>query len=230
MADITVNCPACNHACKVSEYVSAESIPCPSCGMPVPIPTTAPPSEASIQSTLRLKKTFEKGLVEKKEEPTVRKKEIKRSSSMEKVHQTKEKARGPNPAWGVLMLLVCGGGMFYLLYSMGQHPEYMQYYKWMRNGIGAIALGLLYLTAFQESHVQGFLTLLVPPYGLYYVYVRADSYAVRAMFTALLIAVAAEYKYMRDDSLITHANDGWQNFIQGGEDLIDAANKDVEKF
>lgn len=230
MADITVNCPACNHSCKVSEYVSAESIPCPSCGAPVPIPTTAPPSEASFQSTLRLKKTFEKGLVEKKDQPVIPKKEIKRSSSMEKIHKVKEKAKGPRASWGILTLLVCGGGMFYLLYSRGQHPEYEQYYLWMRNGVGVIALVWLYLSAFQESHIQGLLTLLIPPYALYYVYVRADSYIVRALFTSLLIALGAELKYMNKESLLVKGNEAFERAIDGGNALIDAANKDVEKF
>jgi len=225
MADISVSCPSCNHVCKISEYVSAETIPCPACGAPVQIPTTSLPSEASIQSTLRLKKNFKEGLGEKKAAPPPPRKEIKRSSSMEKIHQVKEKPSGPRAIWGVLTLLVLGGGMFYLLYSLGGNPDYLKYYLWIRNGTGLLALGLVYLSAFRESHIQGLLTLLIPPYALYYVYARADSYVLRAMFTALIIALGAEFKYMRSDSLLIRFNDSVAAFIQSGEDLIDAANK-----
>lgn len=228
MADISVSCPACNHVCKISEYVSEETIPCPVCGEPVQIPKTSLPSEASIQSTLRLKKNFKEGLVEKKDAPLPPRKEIKRSSSMEKIHQVKGKPSGPKAIWGVLTLLIAGGGMFYLLYAKDQNADFLKYYLWMRNGIGLLALGLVYLSAFQESHVQGLLTVLIPPYALYYVYARADSCVLRALFTALIIALGAEFKYMHDKSLLIQFNESVAAFIQGGESLIDAANKDVE--
>ena len=57
---------------------------------------------------------------------------------------------------------------------------------------GMIGLGVIYgivvLDAFRDEMFQGLLSLFIPPYTVYYLFFRSDSFGLRALLGALVIA------------------------------------------
>jgi len=223
MADIRIVCSECGQENVFSEYSRPEARRCRKCD------TLLGEGASSVKTKLRVRKRDPETdavpyLQENKPDP----KEEKRESPAAPKKKKSSKTRLKSPSsflLGLLAFIVFGGLLVALQYYGRDDRKILEIYRTVR----LFALGLGYLIvlidAFMESQVSGFLALLFPPYLIYYALVRLDSFWRQGLFMAVVLMLAAEMYFMKDDAIITHSNRFVQKKIDYVSEQLDKAGK-----
>jgi hypothetical protein len=240
MADIKKTCPKCGRVTTISEYVSVEYITCAGCGEQVS--TGKEGSELS-----ELKKKPMRG---EPPSPPSRKRKFKRSrgatppplalsSDLPATPKRKKQPKQKTPRakkgakaflWQTGAFLLVGALLIGMQYFSGNR-EVMNWYTLLRWGIIPLIWIFSVLAAFQESRVQGFLCLVLPPYLIFYMLGQSDNYGVRGAFAALMVSLAAEMYFIPEQSVVTNTNEAVSNFVNGGQKMIKhAGESDIQKY
>ncbi len=178
---------------------------------------------SEFQSAMKLTQDADR-LVEEQEQPES---EVESGNvvmpspdAMTTTHRQRETVKNPRVIWGWLFFLGIAGGLLFFQYKMDEYPAFREYHFWGRAALWALTAIIIYVAGFEDTVFQGFFCLLCPPYAVYYVIVRSDSYVLRGMLMALLVALFAELYFMKDAAFLITMQDWMNSVITGGENLI----------
>lgn len=229
MADISVKCPGCGKEVKISEYVSASSVMCPSCKREVSVPASARTSRLQVRrpkerdlETLKGEKVVDRLAVD----ATAATQAAQMGNVLRDVHKAREKVSGPHVIWAWVPFVVMAGGMIWWQHWMKGDPELIRVYGWVRSGALAFISLLVFVSAFEESLLQGSLSILLYPfYTSYYAFVRMEYYWLRGLFAAMMIVLLSELYFLRQYALLVAFQNGLNNMIETVSGLIQRASE-----
>lgn len=216
MADREIVCSSCSKSVTVSEFADIAMLKCPGCGKPFQPPQPAA-SEKPDTPSEQPDDTEPSSAKAPKPKLQVKKREHKTSSLFTPDGTGTAEAGSPNASappdgtcvaqvetreikekrnvhylasWAVFLVL--GGVMGWLRYggvfSNKQLATIAPYTVW--------AILVLYLVtlllAFSDTVFQGILTLLMPPYFLYYLFLVSDQFYVRAVTAGILVGIGED--------------------------------------
>ena len=184
MADIPVACPACGVAQTVSEFATAQTFPCLNCGRPI-----ARPQREPARSRLTLKKS----------PPPIKSAPDADGLGPKPDRQADGPRRGyvgagrPSLAslkgrLAFLLFLVLTAGLTAIRFGggwPGLPVETLQ--TWGRLAVAAAYLFIIGL-ALRDNMFDGLLSIVIPLYPFYYLYVTSGAVLTRAVVGALLAA------------------------------------------
>jgi len=215
MADIDLRCPECSQAVTVSEFVDPTSLTCRKCGASLQVPETVKPKPKPLPRRADEETEPEpEPKPGKRVKPAAQRGNVRRQQAKRYSTGSVNVSQNATLAWIIFVIL--GGGMGYLRYGgssaglvLGYSGEYA----------AVIMLGfhcLIVIKAFAESVFQGVLCLLVPFYSLYYIFMVADDFLMRAVFGGLLVGLGQDWAEVVQGHLATtvHAISDW--FESGG--------------
>lgn len=197
MGDVLVTCESCGHQIKVSEFVDPDSLSCAQCGGRLSLPETTRPDDTPTL-TVRQKVAPQPAAEEVDEE------ELKKKKKRRRRHRTRTTGKVGGPpkrkslvfrishfevseyslAWVTGLILV--PTMIYLRWGEVFKEQSLEdcklYGMW---GLGLV-FAVVVLEAFKEEMFDGILCLFFPPYALYYLFFKSDSFFVRAVMIAFM--------------------------------------------
>jgi len=198
MADIDLRCPECSQAVTVSEFVDPTSLTCRKCGANLQVPEIVTPKPKPLLRRADEEPEPEPG---KRVKPAAQRGNVRRRQAKRYSTGSVNVSQNATLAWIIFVIL--GGGMGYLRYGgsaaglvLGYSGEYA----------AVIMLGfhfLIVIKAFAESVFQGVLCLLVPFYSLYYMFMVADDFLMRAVFGGLLVGLGQDWAEVVQGQLAT---------------------------
>jgi hypothetical protein len=233
MADIKVVCGECGAENTFSEYSKEESRVCIACQ------THLRTAKMSEHKKLRVRKVGRDDTNKTLHRDTGEFSGKSHSNNsveagMDKRLPTNKKDKAKSPSsflLGLVVFIIFGGGLVACQYYGRTDPKIMKYYMVFR--LPALALGSLAVVfdAFMEGQISGFLTLLIPPYLVYYAFARVESYWRQALFLSVVLMLGAELYFIRNDAILTHCNSFLNNQIEAvGNQLDKAGNAPVPEL
>jgi hypothetical protein len=195
MADIHLSCSQCASMTTVSEYADRSLLRCDKCGGALVDAGTEQPAHAR---RLTLKKTpsapppppgskrtrteaSDPDLLFDKERDIARIRERHR-------HARQKLSQNHVVAW--ITFLALGAVMGFLRYGPAVRPPEIRAYLQNYGVILLLAFHLIViLKAFSDSILQGVLSIFVPGYSLYYIFILSDDFLLRAVFAGLLVGI-----------------------------------------
>lgn len=121
-----------------------------------------------------------------------------------------------------LVFLVLGGALGFARYGGMLSSHYLSYS--VKYG-AFVVLGMhiiLVLHAFKESVFQGILSLLVPLYSFYFLFVISDAFYLRAVFAGILVGIGQDSAFVWQDWIMT--------IIRTVTSWIQSGGGDVQRF
>jgi len=194
MADISLTCVACGTRLTVSEFV-AGPMPCPQCGALMEKPAKSEASRPHLAAPVKgplinsIKPMAELLAAQQRNRP---KYDWQRVGPGLAVRLT--------TSWilFVTLLLALLAWQWWGL----RDARYLNAYLNARWGLAVIAWLAALIPAFQDTWIQGILCLLVPPYTVYFAFNRLDYFALRAFYFAVVMALAAEFYFLPQQTLV----------------------------
>lgn len=225
MSDILVKCPDCDHEMSVSEYAEGQDVKCRVCGKLLALPkvqntTPLKVKKAGVQERLSLRGNDQRDVAPPRP-PDVE--DVSRASSLEEVYKPREPERKGHPVLGLLTFLVLAALFLWLQTQVQQDQTMLTTYNWFRGIVGGLVYLLVLVVAFEDHLWQGLLSLIFPPYCLYYALGRLDSYVLRSAFFALVVGIGAELYFIPEHAALTLAQERVNSMISGGEQMIQRA-------
>jgi hypothetical protein len=145
------------------------------------------------------------------------------ATTLDEVYKSRTPTKKVRAFWGWLAFLVFTAFMVWFQSTLQHDSGLLTTYNWVRG----ISFGLIYLlvvvVAFEDHLWQGLLVLVFPPYCLYYALIRLDTYLLRNLFLAMVVSTVAEMHFIPEHALITHAQNGVNEFIRTVEGMIQSA-------
>jgi hypothetical protein len=196
MADVTVTCSGCRAKVVASEF--ADAVTCRSCGSVTPVKPQANASTAAVQGGAAPQKT--PGL--KLKDAPVHGEAIKPPKEIADVAQrvkARATARGgpgaqwanhPLVAWGVFIVL--GGLSAWARFGHILPPQYEEMLITWGPAVALFFHAMVVVDAFGDSVLNGALSLLIPPYGFYYLFTTCDKFILRALYCGVLAGVGLD--------------------------------------
>jgi len=199
MSDVVAKCLRCGNEARVSEYVSIESMTCPNCGSGLSLdkstsrpaksltvlrekPTSAntPPSGKTPSSTHSNSSTPESEVVAAKNP-----KYHRRRGDRKKRRVGRFQVSDYMLSW--ILFIILAPILYELRYGeffSGQNLEDVT-----TCGIGAFFLfyAVIVVEALREEVLDGILALFLPPYALYYLFFKSNSFFLRAILAAIAV-------------------------------------------
>jgi hypothetical protein len=221
MPDITIVCRECGREHKVSEYAKVESLKCAGCKAPLQLPQKeAPPRGISVaQPKPKAPETMPDApkavqAVHKAQGDTV---------ATSSVHDKEVELTKP-PWWHavVCFALVAGLGGYFLTH-VNQYQNYLQYYVWARNILFLGTILLVLVIAYHDSMWFTAVSIVFPPYMLWYAWTRLESFALKGLFFGIIAVLVAEVYYLRDYAIATHVQQFLGEVVVTVDDLIERA-------
>lgn len=217
MADMILTCPKCETKVTVSEFIKEESVPCRTCGEAVPLPSR------TKSAVLSLKKHVEPPAPPPslapaptppgRQAPAA----VVKESKFLKHEQQRVKANTVVQACSWIVFILLAAGLAWLRFYADLPGLPLKTIK--AYGLYAIFASylLIIVLAVKDHMVYGLLSLVVPLYPFYYLFLVSANVYVRAIVGALLIAFGWDFllflqgqwdaMYARITHLIQHAND-----------------------
>lgn len=222
MADIKRTCTKCGMAVTVSEYAE-ERLPCPHCGMA--LGGKAPLKLGVVPPPLAIPET--RPCLPPPPAPAV----------LTVAQHRAARAHGRAPAgrqlwWRGLVGWIFFAGLLAALLAwqwQGQRDaHYLQAYLTARWGLVAVAWLAVLVAAFRDTWLQGVLCLCVPPYTFYYALNRLDYFTVRALYFAVVLALAAEFYFMPGTTLVGTVQTQINTWVVAIRELIERAGRHLD--
>jgi len=190
MADITLTCGTCGNRITISEYVEAEFMTCAKCRAKV----TIPPKQTGAAAAARLK--LAPSMQPEPEVPAASATPPARTQ-LDEVRQNmpfmRRRQKRPRRALSLgrvvaayAVFAALAGGLLYLRLSP---PSGMRELL-ILGGLWALAIMhvSVIIGAFAEDAFHGILTVIIPGYTIFYLFVYSDRFFQRALAAALLVA------------------------------------------
>ena len=229
MADIELQCEKCEHEMKVSEYVSDDTVSCPSCGEEIAI------TREEKKVSLKLKKDGEgaAGMLtesampvaepEEGEEPIAVIDPVNVANVLKNVHKARSKTKSPK-AWLGWFSFAFVAGIMITMQHMGQtNAAILEHYETVRLIMGPAIYITVIIASLQDGYLQCALCVLIPPYIIFYSLSRLESAVVAGAMIGLILSMGTEIYFMSDNSALLIAQDGLLVFIDDISNWIEAA-------
>lgn len=192
MSDVKFSCPACSQHIRCDASLGGTQVECPACRAPMIVPGAGavPLPPAPVPGCPACGKAFaadavictECGLNLRTGERMPAPSGASAQRMTEAPSRKAMESGMPTWLWGIV------GGLGLLLAAGWFSPGMATAYA-VVSGLFSLVVGILVLiAAFKESVGQGFLTLCIPFYVLYFVYGRLEDRLLRALFTVALIS------------------------------------------
>lgn len=196
MADITITCGNCGNRITVSEYVDAEFLTCRNCKQKVTVPAQEPAAVAP-QARLKLSQqpaTAQAAASGEASGVSLADEIRKNTPAMKRLRRRRRGHVGLRPAiMASVIFVILAAALAYLRFYPGAMPE-VQRDLLIKGAIAA--LGFLHVSviayAFTDEAFHGVMCTIIPGYSLYYLFIHADQFLLRAVVGALLIAFGAD--------------------------------------
>jgi DNA-directed RNA polymerase subunit RPC12/RpoP len=205
MGDVPVKCSQCGREVLVSEFADPAALSCPDCG---------------AKLSLAPKKPAQRGptVFRKREEPAPKTPPLSKRERKKRRRERQKKQREPTIvrlgnwrmshnilAW--VLFLALGGILTWLRFGEVITAQGMEGFQ----VCGMVGIGVLYcviiVEAFSEDTFDGILTFFAPPYTLYYLFGKSDSFYLRALLGAFLMAFGYDLFLVLQDELGTLMSD-----------------------
>lgn len=227
MADIIFQCPACGNTIQVSEFIESPTLTCIKCKTVVPVPQRQPSESEQARPKLSIRPPEEPA--PPPEPPPRRRRSLfgrrsKESAQPQESLSTFQNVQAKMPSLKRRVRKRKFNAFANRILPWAAFVVMTLVFCWMRFWPGAVpasrlrpliegagwALLLMHITvivfAFGEDPFQGVLCALIPGYSLYFLFVQADQYLLRALVAALIIA------FGWDTALAVRK--GWQSFYK----------------
>ncbi|MDD5678701.1 MAG: hypothetical protein PHW60_12060 [Kiritimatiellae bacterium] len=210
MTDIQVTCPACGWPYTVSEFVEESGMACPACGQATVLPERQPGKTGLKLQWRALPRPREQEVNadasgKANNAPAVPAPPARHSANTASdIHRSKVNA--PKVWMSVLIFMALAGGLVYIRF-FGSWPG-MPLATLKGYGMLAIAAAYLFIIvlALRNNMFDGLLSIVIPLYPFYYLFVLSGAVYVRALVGALLVA------FGYDSLLYLH---GWAAGVSG---------------
>lgn len=192
MADIQLTCPACGRPHTVSEFAEEAGLACPACGQAMVLPERQP-----RKTVLELKRRLPPrpreqavpadtpglaGNLSAVPTPAAR-----RSASM--VRDTHRVQAHALKVWlSALVFLALAGVLAYIRFYGGWPGLPLETLKWYGRLAIAAAYVLIIVLALRDNMFDGLLSIVIPLYPFYYLFLSSSAVFMRALVGALLVA------------------------------------------
>ena len=211
MSDVTAKCAKCGKERLVSEFVDSASLVCPDCGTALEVDTTGASRTRALPRILGLKpkeQVEQEAAAAAKRRPKFR---PKHGSLLARVG-----SQGISDlaiSWILLCLLA--PTLTYLRWGDILSPDTLKSYI----TCGLIVFGVFYLVvvveAFSQEVFDGMLALFLPPFTVWYLFAKSDSFSLRAIIVSLGIAFGYDIVTVVGGEMVTLFI-AINNWIQGG--------------
>ena len=205
MADVRIKCAKCGKEMMVSEYVSSDALGDCSCGAKLLMPQI--PKKKQNPTTVRYAR--DPATIEAEaNRPRFR---ARRSSTLVRLGSWRISEYGMS--WLIFLLLA--SVLSYFRYSDALAKTSLETYTFW----GMVAMGLFHMVvivdAFYNEFFEGLVSLMIPPYSLYYLYFKSDSFALRAIVGGLAVAFGLDMVELCVDQLSVYVKEV-NDFIWSG--------------
>jgi hypothetical protein len=205
MADITITCKSCSATLTLSEYAKPDNLLCPACKAPLTMP-----SPVELKSDRFLPEHLRQAKAQAAESATPDLPAVQLKDIATQIHNNRRKRVRMETVMPTLKAFV----LFALLAGILSYLRYFDGYQLIlepsdldsfRFG-GAIAILFFHVVIVIEASTQNFLTgllcLLLPGYSIYYLFTESDSFWLRAIVMALVVAFGPDFVfYVKDYAL-----------------------------
>lgn len=199
MADVIAKCSVCGHEVAVSEFVDRDLLKCGACGGQLVVPhgpTSATTREAPtvIRRREEMLRKAQEEKAQRQEKPQV-KRAKRKARAKQKRQSTIVKLGGlklNETALSWIMFIVLVIPLCYFSYFDVLEKNLLDQYRMWGMIIMFVFYAVVVVEAMKEDMFEGLLCLFVPGYGLYYLYVKSDSFYLRAIVAALGFAFCVE--------------------------------------
>jgi len=193
VADIERTCPQCGKLVTISSV--AERFVCPACGTAVSVPQAPAPKTGEAKTRLRIRDEAA-SFQENADEASPPRKGFSRFRAKDKPIPSR-----PTVRRGVAHVVTAHHvGSWLVFLAIGGVMAGMRYGGWLNESqmdtlrlISPILLLVLYvitlMTIFSDSVFAGIMSLLIPPYSLYYLLVSSDRFLLRAVVIGILVGI-----------------------------------------
>ena len=233
MPDVVVKCPECGADRVVSEYASVESFNCLVCQAELDMPGREAstgglelkrnPGPRSVPMPLTQVEPPES--FQDDEEDPVSAAAAAAAAPAVDVHSGRE-VDVKSTAWlGWLGFILVAGLLIGFQWKQSEFSQYETYYVWARNILVLGSYFMVVLIAFQDHAGVGALNLIFPPYSLIYVSGSLESYLLRGVFLACVIALGTEVYFLGDESLLSTVGAHMGQWIDKVDSLIKRASE-----
>lgn len=226
MADVTLICAACGKNVKVSEFVEGP-VTCPQCGQPLKkIEHTPPPAQLRPQLASMAGRASLVSPEIPPELPTAAAHPLgvpSRRRDHEAVRIRTERYLRLHYLFAWFLFVVLLALLLAWQWQGLQNPHLLNAYLAARWWLALFAWLIVVLPAFLDSWLQGVLCLLVPPYSVYFALNRMDVFQLRAIFFAVVLALAAEYYFLPDRVLFNIVQEQMATWVVDVRSLIQHA-------
>lgn len=188
MSDVPARCTRCGNEIRVSEFIDPEALKCPNCGSPLVLDKAT--GERAGMSRLTVRR-------EKPPDPPTPEQVAASKSKGGTIFRRKHRQGRMRKLGGVhISDFAISWVIFFTLTPVLCLLRYVQFLpdSDLADYIygGQIAFALFYLVtviaAFSEDMFDGILCFFLPPYTVYYLFFKSDSFSLRALIVALFAA------------------------------------------
>lgn len=220
MADIILPCPKCGHQQTVSEFVAAEAIQCAKCGtaLEIPMRSNGSPLKLRDKDALEPQNLGPSSRAQAAPPPPSHD-----APTMADVYKSHGKVKKTRSVWAWMVFVILTAVFIGFQSAVREDAALLSNYNWFRGILAGLIYLLVVMTAFEDSVWQGLLSLVIPPYCIFYALVRLDSYMLRNLFLAVIVAFCAELYFIPENAFITHVQNGMSAFIRSIEGMIQRA-------
>ena len=229
MPDVAVQCPECGAERVVSEYATLGSFECLVCSASLEFPEATNSSGLSVRRNLgpasvpvNLTTPDETQVLASEEESE---RALKNAAPSVDVHEGRV-IEASSRAWlGYLGFSLVAALLIGFQWKQNDFSQYQDYYIWGRNVVALGSYFIVILVAFQDTTMAGLLCLFFFPYSLIYASNSLESYLLRGVFLASLMALMAEVYFFGSQSALSQMGDQFTNFVDSVDGLIKSASE-----
>lgn len=191
MADITITCPGCGNRVTISEFVSAPSLACARCGGSIPVPRREAPPPAAAGLRLASPTAAPDGAPAPAPEvqapvavPAPGRRRWRRSRRPSRRPTRRQTSR----VWPWVLFVILAAVLAWLRFFPGAlSASQLATFK-LAGVYGLLGLHVvIVLQAFNDDTFEGVMSLLIPGYSLYYLFVLTDLFYLRALVVAAML-------------------------------------------
>ncbi len=214
MADIKIECKACNKEFRVSEFSDGNSCICPSCGADNEKPVAAGTVEKKKPLKLRPKKATGDTVTQESYQQA---RDASNWNVREQITEdlAKDKKRSFHYAGSWILFILLGTATGLLRYGGFLHADNVARIQMYGPFVILAFHVIIVLKAFKDSVFQGIFCLLIPMYSVYYIFLVSDDFYMRAVLAGLLVGAGEDTALFLNEKfhvVIGKVND----FIQTG--------------
>ena len=233
MPDVTVKCPECGADRVVSEYASVDSFSCLVCQAALEMPGKKKASAGGLKikrnpgprSVPMILTQSEEDATDPDDEDPITAAAAAAAAPKVDVHEGRAEEAKSKVWLGYLGFAVVSVLLIGFQWKHNDFSQYETYYIWARNLFVLGSYLMVVLVAFQDNTAIGAVCLLFPPYTLLYVSGHLESYLLRGVFLASVLALGTEIYFYGDASALASLEVRFERFVDTVDGLIKKASE-----